>query len=136
MSSSVRQDADFDRNLRPRERNGFLPRFALRRRSADHPMVMFAILVGTAVAAMALTPGGGQALVATAAEAASPVSVAHADELSPALSEVEVACRGQAWGAQGIDCVAAIARDAGRTDVRAVRAIPAGMPSSTAPNVF
>jgi len=114
---------DFDRNLRPRERNGRLPRIALRQRSADHPMILFFLVILTAFMAMALVPPSGIALTSLAGSTtATPPAEAGAPK-TVGLSEIDVACHGQAWGAESAECLAVIAKDSGRPDGRPVRVI-------------
>ena len=54
--------------------NPFFPQIALRRRSNEHPMIMFAALAGIGLGSMALIPTAGPALVS--AERA-PVKIAE-----------------------------------------------------------
>jgi hypothetical protein len=122
MAMSAIIDKEFDRNLRPRERNRGLPGIALRRRSADHPMIMFFLVVAAAFVAMAAVPPSGAAFtlldapaVRSAAELDAPKKVG--------LSEIEITCHGQVWGAENAGCLATIARESGRADVRNVRVI-------------
>lgn len=125
MSAIVEQE--FDRNLRPRERHRGFPKATLRKRSADHPMIMFFLVVLTAFAAMALVPPSGAAFASFAVSAAaSSPAVESAGAGRPenvGLSDVEIACHGQAWGAENAECLAAITRDSGRADGRMVRVI-------------
>lgn len=126
MSAIV--EREFDRNLRPRERHRGFPKLALRERSADHPMIMFFMVVVTAFMAMALMPPSGTALTsfgissAQSAPAISPAPVVDRHRTA-GLSEIEIACHGQAWGAESAECLATIARDSGRTGGRKVRVI-------------
>jgi hypothetical protein len=117
----------------PRARHAFLPRLALRRRSADHPMVMFALITGTSLGVMAFasapppvleTPRGG-----VEQTGASPKQ----DRLR--MRPAEIACDGQAWGAESDDCLVMIAREAGRDDVK-VRRLASAAPLETTPNIF
>jgi hypothetical protein len=116
-------EKDFDRNLRPRERHRGFPKLALRQRSSDHPMIMFFIIVMTAFAAMTLVPPSGAAFAsfAISSTAASPAKTEPVANVG--LSDIEIACQGQAWGAESAECLAKIAKDSGRPDGRKVRVI-------------
>lgn len=115
---------DFDRNLRPRERNRVLPRMSLRRRSADHPMVLFFLIVATAFAAMALVPPSGVALTLLGPSAAiSAPALASEEAATPStISETEIACHGQAWGSENAQCLTVIGKEGGVE--RVIRVIP------------
>jgi hypothetical protein len=123
---SAIEQKEFDRHLRPRERHFSLARIGLRQRSADHPMIMFFMIVATAFTAMALVPPSGSAFasmgVSTAA-VAGPSVKAKASATAVAFSDIDIACSGQAWGAENADCLAMIARGSGRSDFRTVRLI-------------
>lgn len=127
MSAIV--DKEFDRNLSPRERNRGFPKIALRQRSADHPMIMFFLVVAAAFTAMAVVPPSGAAFASFGAQAAVSVPAvqpASSEADAPknvGLSETEIACHGQAWGAQSSECLAMIAKESGRTDGRTIRVI-------------
>lgn len=120
-------EKEFDRNLRPRERHRGVPRIALRQRSADHPMILFFLIAAAAFMAMALVPPSGAAFASfgiSSAASASPSALIAADVRKTAgLSEVEVACHGQPWGAENAECLATIARDSGRAGNRRIRVI-------------
>lgn len=115
MSAIV--ESEFDRNLRSRERNRVHRKLALRRRSQQHPMVLFFVFVATMFAATALVPPTGVVVsplgvftaISTPAVAGSSGRVA----ISAGPSGSEIACHGQAWGAQSPECLAMIARDSG-----------------------
>lgn len=117
-------EKQFDRNFRPRERHRGLPRLALRQRSAEHPMVLFFLVVAAAFAAMALVPPTGAAFAflgsSPAVSASSPGSETP-DASGSALSEAAIACHGQAWGAESSQCLAVIGKEGGVS--RAVRVI-------------
>ncbi|MDQ2632851.1 MAG: hypothetical protein M3Y78_03840 [Pseudomonadota bacterium] len=127
MSTIV--EREFDRNLRPRERHSGIPRFALRQRSADHPMILFFLVAATAFTAMAVAPPSGAAFTsfgvtaASSAPAIRSTAAADAGAGNVGLSDTEIACQGQAWGSQSAECLAMIARQSGRTEGRAVRVI-------------
>lgn len=125
MSAIV--ENEFDRNLKPRERHRGFPKIALRQRSADHPMIMFFLVTAAAFAAMAIVPPSGAAFASfgvPAAVSAPAIGPASADApRNVGLSETEIACHGQVWGAESAECLAMIARESGRTDGRRVRVI-------------
>ncbi len=131
MSAIVHKE--FDSNLRPRERNAArnwgLPRIALRERVADRPMVLFFVVTAATFAAMAAVPPTGAAFATFDSK---PKAVAAATAEAPetnvqqnvGLSEIDIACEGQAWGAQSAACLAAIAKESGHTsDGRKIRVI-------------
>ncbi len=125
MSAIV--EKEFDRNLQPRERHRGFPKIALRQRSADHPMIMFFLIVAAAFTAMAVVPPSGAAFASFGVPAAVSVPAAGGTEVDApknvGLSETEIACHGQAWGAESAECLAMIAKESGRTDGRKVRVI-------------
>ncbi|MCO5080724.1 MAG: hypothetical protein M9955_03595 [Rhizobiaceae bacterium] len=118
--------------------NPFFPQIALRRRSNEHPMIMFAALAGIGLGSMALIPTAGPALVS--AERA-PVKIAETlkntgkgPRLQP-LTDTDVACYGQVWGSESEECLLNIARDSGR-DGRSIRMIASAEPDTQRPNLF
>lgn len=123
MSAIV--DKEFDRNLRPRERHRGFPKLALRQRSAEHPMIMFFLVVAAAFTAMAVMPPAGAAFATFEAPLVSsgPASSRFEAPRNIGLSEIEIACHGQAWGAESAECLAMIARNSGRTDGQKVRVV-------------
>ncbi len=123
MSAIV--DKEFDRNLRPRERHRGFPKLALRQRSAEHPMIMFFLVVAAAFTAMAVMPPAGADAGTFEAPLVSsgPASSGFEAPRNIGLSEIEIACHGQAWGAESAECLAMIARDSGRTDGQKVRVV-------------
>ena len=136
---SAIEHKEFDRNLRPRERHFGLSRIALRKRSADHPMIMFFMVVATAFTAMAFLPPAGSAFVSMGVSTtaiAAPSVKAEASEDAAGLSDIDIACGGQAWGAETAECLATIARTSGRSDARKVRLIADAQAQMTTPNVF
>jgi hypothetical protein len=131
--STVQQSKEFDRNLQPRERHIGVPKFALRQRSSDHPMGMFFVIVVTAFAAMALIPPSGSAFASlgVTAIARAPLpeeggTTAKTSRLP--MSETDIACRGQAWGAESEGCLAVIAKESGKGDARKIRTIASAEP--------
>jgi hypothetical protein len=117
-------EKEFDRNFRPRERHRGLPKLALRQRSADHPMVLFFLIVAIAFAAMALVPPSGAAfafLGSSPAVSAPALGTEARAASGPGLSETGIACNGQTWGAESVQCLAVIGKEGGVS--RAVRVI-------------
>jgi hypothetical protein len=128
MAMSAIVEREFDRNLRPRERHRGFPKVALRQRSADHPMITFFLVAAAAFTAMAVVPPSGAAFtsfgVAAAASAPAVTAVAEAHtQNNVGLSETEIACQGQVWGAESAECLATIAKESGRADGHKVRVI-------------
>ncbi len=124
------------------------PLQTLRRRSAQHPMAMFAIMATVAFGTMAFLPMSGAAFAslgvtpherAPIVDNSSFAQDARTTEKAPrvaALSEADIACGGQAWGAETADCLAAIAKVSGRAGDKAVRMIAGSQQASLTPNVF
>jgi hypothetical protein len=131
--SATSQSQEFDRNFKPRERHFAMPRIALRQRSADHPMVMFFVIVATAFAAAAFVSPSGTAFASlnTTAPLAGHASLTASRLATP---EADVACRGQAWGAESEPCLEVIAKEAGKA--RKIRLIAADESQTTAPTIF
>jgi hypothetical protein len=122
MSAIVHRE--FDHNLKPRERRWGLPRLALRQRAADHPMIMFLVVAAAAFSAMALMPPAGAAFDTLGTETQTVETKADAEaQPNVGLSEIDIACGGQAWGAQTPECLATIAKESGRIDGRTIRVI-------------
>jgi len=123
MSAIV--DKEFDRNLRPRERHRGFPKLALRQRSAEHPMIMFFLVVAAAFTAMAMVPPSGAAFATFKAPVVGSRAASSGFEAprNIGLSEIEIACHGQTWGAESAECLAMIARDSGRKDGQKVRVV-------------
>ena len=99
-------------------------RFNLRRQSAEHPMAMFAIVVLTTLALMALMPPPGLAFPSI-----TPISTARAAQSPDAVGAdgaLAIHCSGQNWGDESEACLVAIAKDAGRSDRLAIRRIALG----------
>lgn len=122
------------------ERYDRFPRIALRERSADHPMVMFAMLVSAAFVSMALMMPASSAVLAKPNRA--PVKIADQfpetgrTSRLPPMSDTDRACQGQAWGAESEECLVVIARESGKTEERKIRMIANAEPLKTVPNVF
>lgn len=123
----------------PRERNNpFFPELQLRRRSNDHPMIMFATLAAIGLGSMALIPTAGPSLTSGRGEQVKMAEFVERTEKGDRVvpTEADLACRGQAWGNEDEACLTIIARDAGRKDTRQVRMIASAEPDSNRPNVF
>jgi hypothetical protein len=128
MAMSAIVEKEFDRNLSPRERHRGFPKVSLRQRSADHPMIMFFLVAAAAFTAMAAVPPTGAAFASFKAPAAVSLPATGAASSKAVgkyfgLSEIEIACHGQAWGAESAECLAMIARNSGRTDGQKVRVV-------------
>jgi hypothetical protein len=92
-----------------------LEKLALRQRSSDHPMVMFALASGMALMSMAFASASGSAVIGLGQpmiESGEVNSTQKQDRL-PA-GPIEAACHGQTWGAESSECLVMIAREAGR----------------------
>ena len=123
MAMSAIVEKEFDRNLRPRERHRSFPKLALRQRSAEHPMIMFFLVVAAAFTAMAVVPPSGAAFATFGVPAVGAASATVDAAGNVGLTEVEISCHGQIWGAENTACLAAIARESGRATGRTVRVI-------------
>ncbi|MGO4833473.1 hypothetical protein AB4144_14495 [Rhizobiaceae sp. 2RAB30] len=115
-----------------------LPKIALRRRTQDHPMAMFAVAAGACFIAMALIPTSGPAFAAIGgAPHRTAVDVRTTEKTARLpMSETDRACQGQAWGNETLDCLLVIAREAGDKKARTIRMIANAEPNRQAPNVF
>lgn len=122
----------FDSHLLPRERHFAIPRIALRQRSADHPMVMFFVIVMTTFVAAAMVSPSGTALASFGGQ---PSAGAAAKGPRLSMSETDIACSGQAWSVESEACLTAIARESGMEESRKVRLIAAA-PQAGTPNIF
>lgn len=139
MSGKLKVPA-FEERFQAPERHGRFPRIALRQRSADHPMIMFAMLVSAAFVSMALMMPASGAVPAKTNGAPAKI----ADQLRetgkaarlPLMLETDRVCQGQAWGAESEDCLLVIARGGGKADARKIRMIANAEPLKTTPNIF
>jgi hypothetical protein len=129
---------ELDREFLTSARHGRFPRVALRKRSNEHPMAMFAMLVTTAFVSMALMTPGTAIFAARAHAAAKPVGQVQESGKSYRLPPVNAgrACHGQAWGAETEQCVLAIIRDSGKNETYRIRMIASAEPVHTTPNIF
>lgn len=120
------------------ERRTVFPQLALRRRSEDHPMVMFGTIVAAAFI-WTLVPGEQNLSQASAASAPSKVvQETKTTEKTSRLpiSDLDRACHGQSWGGESADCLKMIARENGKADFK-VRLIADAAPADLAtPNIF
>ena len=118
--------------------NPFLPALALRRRSNDHPLIMFAALAGIGLGSMALIPSTGPALVSAERARFQIAETLQNTGICPRLQLLDdkaAACYGQSWGMESEECLLDIARDSGR-DGRHIRMIASAEPDTQRPNVF
>jgi hypothetical protein len=135
--SMIATAPQFDRQLQPRERPARFPRLALRQRSSEHPMVMFSVIVATAFLSMALIPTSGPAWASFGGPlklTEDAATTAKAYRLP--LSQIERACRGQAWGAESADCLGVIVKESGPGKPRKVRMVASTEPLTHTPNIF
>ncbi|MDW6021535.1 hypothetical protein SAZ10_07125 [Mesorhizobium sp. BAC0120] len=117
------------------ERRTVFQRLALRRRSHEHPIAMFATIVAAAFVWI-LVPG--EPVVRPAASA--PIKTLDHTTTGKTsrlpMSAIDLACEGQAWGGESLDCVRMIARESGKADLK-VRMIADAAPADlNTPNIF
>ncbi|MER9015136.1 hypothetical protein [Mesorhizobium sp. M0898] len=129
------QITDTDLRQQGSQRNHRRPKLALRQRASDHPMAMFMLLAAAAFAGMALTPTVGPAF-ASLNPPANLIDGATTTTKTARLPipEIDFACKGQAWGAESLDCLRVIAAQSGKA--RPVRMIANAAPLADTPNVF
>ncbi len=113
------------------------PELALRRRSQEHPMVMFATVVAAAFV-WTLMPGDTGMTQASASAPSKVIqeSTSTAKTSRLPMSDVDRACHGQAWGGESAECLRMIARDNGKADFRVRLIADAGPASPSTPNIF
>lgn len=119
--------------------NPFFPHLALRRRSNEHPMVMFATLAGICLGTMALVPTAGPSLVSPDRSMVKPAEFVENTGKGPRLqpqTDTDIACEGQSWGNEDENCILMIARGSGRGDVKQIRMIASAEPDTQRPNIF
>jgi hypothetical protein len=120
------------------ERRTVFPQLALRRRSNDHPMVMFVTIV-TAAFVWTLVPG--ETSNAPSSSAHAPLKVIQETTTTPKtsrlpLSDVDRACLGQSWGGESAECLKMIVRENGKAALK-VRMIANAAPADVnTPNIF
>ncbi|WP_269931283.1 hypothetical protein [Aminobacter sp. HY435] len=132
-----KQLSEFDRQFQPRSRIYRRPRLALRQRANEHPMAMFTVFVFASLSSMALMPSSGPAFASmgsTQHRVEGTRTTEKTDRLP--LSESDIACQGQAWGAESEVCLEAIASETGMGEARKVRLIASAEPVRTTPNIF
>jgi hypothetical protein len=120
------------------ERRTVFSQLSLRRRSEDHPMVMFGTIVAAAFI-WTLVPGETSVTVASATSAPlkeiQDTTTTQKTSRLP-MSDIDRACEGQSWGGESLECVTMIARVSGKADVK-VRMIADAAPAGVnTPNIF
>ena len=119
MSAPITPDL-FDKRFEKPARTTI--RFNLRSQINRRPMVMFAVVVGSAFLAMGLHPTAGSALASAKRIDQHKVMVAELSDKGPRLkaaSDIDLACDGQSWGAETEGCLQIIAKESGRDDFAA-----------------
>lgn len=91
-----------------------LPRIAVRDRRSDNQMVMFTVFSVAALAVMMLLPSPRAAFGAVDKNGIAGIAQADKAGRLPAMTDADRACAGQVWGIESLDCILAIARDAGQ----------------------
>jgi hypothetical protein len=144
MSATIANPKD-DLISQATERRTIFARLALRERSQQHPVAMFAAIV-TAAFVWTLAPGSPN--VSIAAPTAAPVKMvdqastirhqAATTQKTSRLpqSDVDRACKGQGWGGESAECLKMIGRENGKAEVKVrmiADAAPAGL---NTPNIF
>lgn len=130
---------EFERKLQAPARKWNRPQLALRQRSNDHPLAMFAAAAAAAFLSMAFIPTAGPAFASIGKPQPAKLveevrTTAKGDRLIPTV--VDVVCHGQAWGAENVECLTVIAVESGRKEPRAVRMIASAEPNAATPNIF
>lgn len=101
--------------------------FSLREHAARHPMAVFALAAGIALASIGTVAGEGSAYVG--APAGAPERTDAIGRVAPkadrlrARTEAELACAGQSWGSESGKCLLAILRESGKTGSARIRTI-------------
>ena len=120
-------------------RNPFFAVLTLRERLNERPMVVFALIAWGACVSLALTSQPGPTDRAPGA----PLTLAEIERASEKHNRLQLpsnsdeACRGQAWGSESAECLALLAREAGREYTGPVRQIASIRPANiTTPNIF
>ena len=136
MSSPSVSASEFPATRASRARRTF-PRLALRRRSADHPMVMFAIVICCAFASMAFVPTNGPAFASFSAPMKLNEDIRTTAKLARMpVTEADIVCRGQSWTAESDTCLQLIAQASGSEGTRKVRRLAQATRLDTTPNIF
>jgi hypothetical protein len=138
MSAAIANPKD-DLISQATERRTIFTRLALRERSQQHPVVMFAAIV-TAAFVWTLAPGAPN--MSIAAPTVQPAKLVHQASTTTQKtsrlpqSDVDRACKGQGWGGESAECLKMIARDNGKADLK-VRLIADAAPADlNTPNIF
>ncbi|RWC34182.1 hypothetical protein [Mesorhizobium sp.] len=131
------QTTGTESRLQAPERNDRRPKLALRQRASDHPMAMFMVLAACAFVGMAFTPTIGPAF----ASLNPPANLVDGAQTTTRTARLpmpvtDFACKGQAWGAESMDCLRAIAEQSGTHKSRAIRMIANAAPLTGTPNIF
>ena len=113
------------------------PQLALRRRSHEHPIMMFGAIV-TAAFVWTLVPAGSGV---TPASANAPLKLIQETSTTAKtsrlpMSDVDRACQGQSWGGESAECLAMIAKDSGKAELKVRMIADAGPANPTTPNIF
>ena len=117
------------------ERRTTFPQIALRRRSQDHPMVMFSGIVAAAFIWVLVPSNPGSAGATVAPLTISDTQTSGKTSRLP-ISDLDRVCRGQAWGEETADCLSEIARENGKAAFK-VRLIADAAPADlNTPNIF
>ena len=120
------------------ERRTVFPRLALRERSQQHPVLMFTT-IAMAAFVWALVPG--EPNLAVAAPAGAPQKIIQETATTTKTSrlpesDLDLACKGQGWGSESVECLTMIARENGKAELK-VRLIADAAPAHlNTPNVF
>lgn len=140
MSATIANPKD-DLISQATERRTIFARLALRERSQQHPVVMFAAIL-TAAFVWTLAPGSSNvSIAAPTAVPTVPVKIVHQASTTQKTSrlpqsDVARACKGQGWGGESAECLKMIGRDNGKADVK-VRMIADAAPADlNTPNIF
>ena len=100
-------------------------------------MAMFSIVAAVALTTMAFVPTSGPVLASFNEPTKITEGVQTTDKTSRLPQrETDIACRGQAWGAESETCLAQIAKEAGKNENFRVRKLAAAEPLSSTPNIF
>ena len=127
-----------DLHFQATERRTVFPRLALRQRSNDHPVVMFSVIVAVAFVWAALPSGS---TTASASASRPPVKVVSQTQTTGKTSRLPIAdvghaCAGQSWGGESAVCLAEIARESGKADLRVRMIADAASAGLDTPNIF
>jgi hypothetical protein len=125
-----------DLHFQATERRTVFPQLALRQRSNDHPVVMFSAIVAAAFVWTALPSSTTTASASASRPPVKIVSQTTAKTSRLPISDVDRACQGQSWGGESAVCLAEIARQSGKADLKVrliADAAPAGLDT---PNIF